>query len=155
MCCFLVYELLLLFCVYFLLILKIFHFFDKHLANINCKIENCHTTNRKCFPVKSHPPYPFPYHWKRKSERTRKECDVTRTLDELHHLLHHSDYKYKYLKIESDPMVQKIKTFLEIKRAGNKKYYMQQPPKLYYFTDNKVGIESIKGITDLTPNRRA
>ena len=133
-------------------ILKVFGWFDKQLIdkNISCVIEDCHTENRKCFPVKSHPPYPYPYHWKRKAERTRKEAEATRTLDELHHLLHHSDYKYKYLKIHKDPKVAKDKLFLKYKRAGNKKYYMKQPPKLYYFPDNKVGKESIEGITDLS-----
>eukprot|EP01083_Nonionella_stella_P031717 86825_1 len=135
--------------------MKIFELFDRDMADMKCKIEDCHTTNRKCFPVKSHPPYPFPFHWKRKAQRTRRECDATRTLDELHHLVHHSDSKFKYLKTENDAQLANIKQFEQIKRAANKRYYHKEAPELYYFEDNKVGAKSIEGITDLTPNKRA
>ena len=58
------------------------------------------------------------------------------------------------MKLLNDPKVEKDKKFLEIKRAGNKKYYMQQAPKLYYFEDNHVGQASIDAITDFTPHQR-
>eukprot|EP01084_Bolivina_argentea_P123971 219684_1 len=131
---------------------KIFWFFDQHPANcqIKCFVEDCHTMNRKCFPARTHIPYPFPFEWDSQDERARTEYKIVNKLDSLHNMMHHIPLYIALtakMKLElMDEMEQKtLKLFIQRRRAANEKYKgIIDHPKRYYWEDNIVGWVGIQ-----------